>query len=155
MRYAFRLALVGLLVGSSVFADSVSSSIGSIPGDGKAHPINWDARQDTPYHGNYFNEHHRQAVLSYYWQELRSGSCPPGLAHTHDGCVPPTQNTKWRIGRPLPDDAIAYELHAELALQLPLPKAGYRYVRVETAVLLVQSGAIVVDAIDNSRPLDS
>ena len=76
--------------------------------------------------------------------------CPPGLAKKNNGCMPPGQAKKWRLGRPLPHDVIYYDVPPPLVLQLGAPPAGHRYVRVAGDILLITAGtAMVVAAIQD------
>jgi Ni/Co efflux regulator RcnB len=156
MRYAFALIFAGLLSAPSVFADSLSSSTAGGVGDRKAREFNVDAQAANTYRARHFSDRHRRAVFTYYWQEFHRGSCPPGLTRNSSGCTSPIRIRKWRIGRPLPRDVIAYELPAELAAHLPLPESGSRYVRVEADILLIGlRNGVVVDAIEDSRGVAS
>jgi len=47
----------------------------------------------------YFDDDKRDHVRSYYEEDFRRGHCPPGLAKKHNGCMPPGQAKKWRMGR--------------------------------------------------------
>lgn len=96
----------------------------------------------------HFEERDRTIVREYYTSEFRSGHCPPGLAKKNNGCMPPGQAKKWRIGRPLPRDVVFYDLPAELVVRIGAPPAGHRYVRVAADVLLIAIGTgMVIDAI--------
>jgi hypothetical protein len=88
-------------------------------------------------------------VRDYYSEQVRAGRCPPGLAKKNNGCLPPGQAKKWRVGQPLPRDLVYYELPSQVVVQLgPLP--GYRYVRVASDILLIAVGTgLVVDAIED------
>ena len=98
----------------------------------------------------YFEDRHRTIVHDYYFDQFLSGNCPPGLLKKHNGCMPPGQARKWEIGRPLPRDVIYYDLPTSILTQLGPPRAGYRYARVATDILLIQLGTgMVVDAIRN------
>ena len=78
----------------------------------------------------------------------RSGHCPPGLAKKNNGCMPPGQAKKWRIGQALPRDVIYYELPPAVVVRIGTPPAGHRYVRVAADILLIAIGTgMVVDAI--------
>ncbi len=64
--------------------------------------------------------------------------------------MPPGQAKKWRTGRPLPRDVIYYDVPQRLVVQLGVPPAGHKYVRVASDILLIAVGtAMVVDAIDD------
>ena len=100
--------------------------------------------------GRHFGEEQRVIVYDYYGESFRSGRCPPGLAKKNNGCMPPGQAKKWRVGRPLPHDVIYYEPPRELIVRLGPPPAGHRYVRVAADILLITVGsAMVVDAIQD------
>ena len=100
--------------------------------------------------GRHFEDRHREIVREYYTEQFRSGRCPPGLAKKHNGCMPPGQAKKWQLGRPLPRDVIYYSVPQPLVMQIGVPPAGYRYVRVATDILLIAAGTgMVVDAIQD------
>ena len=83
----------------------------------------------------------------YYREQYRGGHCPPGLAKKNNGCMPPGQTKKWRVGYPLPRDVIYYEVPSALVVQIGRPPTGYRYVRVASDLLLIALGTgMVVDA---------
>jgi Ni/Co efflux regulator RcnB len=89
-------------------------------------------------------------VHEYYGEALRSGHCPPGLAKKNNGCMPPGQAKKWRVGRPLPRDVVYYQVPQDLVVRLGPPPSGHRYVRVGSDILLLTTNqAIVVDALQN------
>ena len=93
-------------------------------------------------------ERHRVVVHDYFVHEHRAGRCPPGLAKKNNGCMPPGQAKKWRIGQPLPREVIYYDLPPALIVQIGAPPPGYRYVRVAADILLIAVGTgLVVEAI--------
>ena len=101
-------------------------------------------------HAKHFNHEKRVHVLSYYDEEFRSGSCPPGLAKKRNGCMPPGQAKKWRMGQPLARDVVVYEVPAPLVVRIGAPPPGYRYVRVGSDILLIAVGSrVVADVIVN------
>ena len=101
-------------------------------------------------HGGHFGDAQRGVVHDYYDARFRGGHCPPGLAKKNNGCMPPGQAKKWRIGRPLPHDVVYYEVPRDLVVQLGQPPAGHKYVRVAADILLITVGsAMVVDAIQD------
>lgn len=110
-----------------------------------------DTRQgDDMTRHTYFSTQHRDVIQKYYVDQYRSGKCPPGLAKKHNGCMPPGQAKKWRLGHPLPRDVIYYDLPHSVTLQLGIPPAGHRFVRVASDVLMIAVGSgLVVDAIDD------
>ncbi|MDH3411811.1 MAG: hypothetical protein OEM98_04920 [Gammaproteobacteria bacterium] len=95
-----------------------------------------------------FDENDRVIVHEYFAQDFRGGHCPPGLAKKRNGCLPPGQARKWRIGQPLPRDVMIYDLPPELVVKIGLPPLGYKYVRVASDILLIAVGtSMVADAI--------
>src|SRR6185295_20398093 len=66
----------------------------------------------------HFDEDRRGYVRSYYEDEFRGGHCPPGLAKKHNGCMPPGQAKKWRMGQPLPRDVVIYDLPPALVVKI-------------------------------------
>lgn len=98
----------------------------------------------------HFEGRHRVAIHDYYDNQFRSGRCPPGLAKKHNGCMPPGQAKKWQVGHQLPHDVVYYSVPQALVLQLGVPPAGYRYVRVASDILMLAIGTrMVVDSIQN------
>lgn len=110
-----------------------------------------DARQSESMHGHtYFSVQHRDVIRNYYADQYRSGKCPPGLAKKKNGCMPPGQAKTWRIGQPLPRDVIFYDLPHSVTVQLGIPPAGNRFVRVASDILLIAVGSgMVIDAIED------
>lgn len=107
------------------------------PGDGAGVSIHFDSR-------------HRTAVRDYYADQFRAGHCPPGLAKKRNGCMPPGQARKWKLGQPLSSAVVYYDLPPAVVVHLGPPPAGHRYVRVATDILLIAIGtSMVVDAIED------
>lgn len=97
-----------------------------------------------------FDDRQRNYIRSYYGEQFHSGKCPPGLAKKNNGCMPPGQAKKWRIGHPLPRDVVYYDLPASVIVQLGAPPAGHKYVRAAADILLIAVGtSMVVDAIED------
>jgi|SRR5215472_7852928 len=96
--------------------------------------------------GNHFQDRDRVAVHNYFAELERGGQCPPGLAKKHNGCMPPGQAKRWQIGAPLPAGVVYYSLPPALVVQLTPPPAGYRYVRVDSDILMVGIGTSMVAA---------
>ncbi len=97
-----------------------------------------------------FDDRRRMAVRDYYAREYRRGRCPPGLARKHNGCTPPGQARKWNVGQRLPRDVVRYDLPPSLVVQIGVPPAGYRYVRVASDILMIAAGTnMVVDAVND------
>ena len=90
------------------------------------------------------------AVQGYYADSGRHGGCPPGLAKKRNGCMPPGQAKRWRIGATLPPDVVLYNLPPQLVVQLTPPPLGYRYVRVASDILMIAAGTgMVASAIED------
>ena len=97
-----------------------------------------------------FSDGDRRFIHDYYSTQISAGHCPPGLAKKNNGCLPPGQAKKWRVGYPLPGDLRRYPLPPEVLIRLPLPPAGHEFVRVASDILLIAVGsAMVVDAIED------
>ena len=80
----------------------------------------------------------------------QSGHCPKGLAKKHNGCMPPGQAKKWAIGRPLPRDVVYYDLPSAILSNIGSPPSGYRFVRVASDILMINTGTrMVMDAIND------
>ena len=100
--------------------------------------------------GGYFGAPQRGVVQEYYGKQYRAGKCPPGLAKKNNGCLPPGQAKKWAIGQPLPRDVVYYPVPRAVVLQLGVPPAGHKYVRVAADILLIAVGTgLIVDAIQD------
>ncbi|MDP2416073.1 MAG: hypothetical protein U1D25_03050 [Hydrogenophaga sp.] len=104
--------------------------------------------------GSYFGEPQRQALRDHYQPQFKAGKCPPGLAKKGNGCLPPGQAKKWRVGRPLPSDVIYHAVPRSVSVQIGLPPAGHKYVRVAADILLIAIGTgMVIDAIEDLNSL--
>ena len=101
--------------------------------------------------GGYFSDQQRQVVHTTYSQEYGGGSarkCPPGLAKKNNGCMPPGQAKKYRLGQPLSSEVVYYPVPQPVLVQLPPAPAGHKYVRVAADILLIAVGSsMVIDAI--------
>lgn len=98
----------------------------------------------------FFTQAHRGIVRDYYADAFQRNNCPPGLAKKHNGCLPPGQAKRWSVGHPLPHDVVYYELPDHLLRQIGYPPHGYRFVRVDSDILLLAIGTgLVVDALTN------
>ena len=96
----------------------------------------------------HFDDDKRANVRGYYEEEFRDGHCPPGLAKKHNGCMPPGQAKKWRMGRPLAQNVVFYDVPPALVVRIGEPPSGYKYVRVASDILMIAIGTrMVVDAI--------
>lgn len=100
--------------------------------------------------GGYFGDQQRVVVREYYGKQYRAGRCPPGLAKKNNGCMPPGQAKKWVVGQPLSRDVVYYPVPQSVVIQLGIPPAGYKYVRVAGDILLIAVGtSMIVDAIQD------
>lgn len=163
MKYAFALAIGAILAAGPVMAEKPSWAGASKGGkDGRVERRDehrGEHRDDgakSRHDGHsaampgHFEQRHREVVRVYYTEQFRGGRCPPGLAKKHNGCLPPGQAKKWRVGRPLPREVIYYEVPPPLVVQIGVPPRGYRYVRVATDILLIAIGTgMVIDAIED------
>jgi len=96
----------------------------------------------------HFDNDKRTYIRTYYDDEFRRGHCPPGLAKKNNGCMPPGQAKKWRMGQPLPRDVVIYDVPPSLVIRIGTPPPGYKYVRVASDILLIAIGSrMVADAI--------
>ena len=142
---ALAAALSGALSGTAL-ADRDDDHGGKGKGKGKGHQ---NQQGDQGNHDRkHFEDRNRVVVREYYVKEYKSGHCPPGLAKKHNGCMPPGQAKKWKVGKPLPREVVYYELPPPLIAQIGPPPSGYRYVRVAGDILMIAIGtSMVVDAI--------
>ena len=146
--------LVAVVAAAPAFADKPSWA-----GGGKKHERSQgrdhddDRGRDSERHGargSHFGGRQVTVVREYYGHELNAGHCPPGLAKKRNGCLPPGQAKKWRMGQPLPRGVVYYDLPPALVVELGRPPAGHKYVRVAADILLIAVGtSMVVDAIDD------
>lgn len=109
-----------------------------------------ESRDRHEEHDRHFGATQRTVITTYYNNEYRKGRCPPGLAKKHNGCMPPGQARQWTVGSPLPREVVYYDLPQPVRVQIGTPPAGYRYVRVDSDILLIAMGTrMVVDGIQN------
>ena len=150
LNYILASALAATLMAGPVWADKPSWA-GEGKGKGKSEGRNDDREheRDRDEHGKkHFGDRHHDEIRDYYDREYHAGRCPPGLAKKHNGCMPPGQERKWAVGRPLPRDVEIYELPPPLVVKIGPPPAGTRYVRVASDILVIAVGtSMVVDAI--------
>ena len=143
-RIALACAIAASLAAHPALADKPEWA-----GGGKGKGKGWERDRDHDRRGH-FEDRHRVVVREYYVKEYQSGHCPPGLAKKHNGCMPPGQAKKWRIGRPLPREVVYYDVPPALVVQIGVPPPGYRYVRVASDILMIAVGTgLVVDAIND------
>lgn len=100
--------------------------------------------------GMYFGAPQRQVLYDYYRPQFHGAKCPPGLAKKGNGCLPPGQARKWRVGYPLPQNVVYYAVPNEVSVRIGVPPPGYRYVRVAADILMIAVGTgMVIDAVDD------
>lgn len=157
---ALAFLIAGILAAGSALADKPAWAGGGDKQEkgkkGKGHEKGRDIDSDRDRDrrgsrgGKHFDDQHRVFVREYYGEQFRVGKCPPGLAKKRNGCMPPGQAKKWRIGRPLPRDVIFYDLPPAVVVKLGQPPAGHRFVRVAADILLIAVGTgMVLDAIED------
>ena len=90
----------------------------------------------------------RDAAYAYYRDEIAAGRCPAGLAKKNNVCaasVPAKQ--AWKLDQPLPDGVAGEALPAALIAKLSPSPAGYQYLRIDNAILIVGLGTRSVAAL--------
>jgi hypothetical protein len=93
-------------------------------------------------------ERDRNAVYTYYRDEIAAGRCPAGLVKKNNVCaasVPAKQ--AWKLDQPLPDGVAGEPLPAALIAKLSPSPAGYQYLRVDNVILIVGVGTRSVAAL--------
>lgn len=89
-----------------------------------------------------------RAVIYRYMEDRYKKDCPPGLAKKHNGCLPPGQAKKYAVGDRLPDDVVFYPVPRDILDHLHPAPSGYKYVRVDTDVLLIgEASKKIIDAV--------
>lgn len=156
MKCALALVVGGILAAGPVMADKPAwAGKGKDRDEQKGERRDDDGKSRRDRGGpsaerGHFEERHSVIVRDYYAEQFRGGRCPPGLAKKHNGCMPPGQAKKWRVGQPLPRDVVYYEVPQPLVVQIGPPPPGYRYVRVASDILMIAVGTrMVVDAIQD------
>jgi Ni/Co efflux regulator RcnB len=147
--------MLGTFAGTPGFADKPDWAGGKgagKPGHGNERPDQRraDSSGRDPATGFRFSDRHRSASRDYFHQHYSATRCPPGLAKKNNGCMPPGLARKWSMGQPLPREVIFHDLPPELVDQFGTPPSGYRYVRVDSDILLIELGTrIVLDVIES------
>jgi Ni/Co efflux regulator RcnB len=141
-----------LLVAALALGLGAAPAFAEKGGEGKGKGHNKDKGQEVEKHKEvhkvYFTDSHRGYVTNYYHEEFRGGRCPPGLAKKHNGCMPPGQAKKWRVGAPIPSGVVVYDVPPQLVVRLGPPPSGQKYIRVGADILLISVGSrVVIDAI--------
>lgn len=150
LKCALALALAGLLAAGPVMADKPSWAGKGGKGEHGERERDDDDRGERHRDGKrgHFKHEQRKAIHDYYDAEFRRGHCPPGLAKKHNGCMPPGQAKKWKIGQPLPREVVFEVVPPPLVIKIGAPPSGYKYVRVASDILMIAVGTSkVVDAI--------
>ena len=109
-------------------------------------------RRDDEHEGRhgYFNDERRTIVHNYFAGEYKKGHCPPGLAKKNNGCRPPGQVKAWVKGKPLPKEVEVYELPHSVVVEIGMPPAGQKLVRVGTDILLISVGTgLILEALED------
>lgn len=89
-----------------------------------------------------------RVVIREYVADHYKSHCPPGLAKKHNGCLPPGQAKKYRVGHALPDTVEWREVPQPLLVRLHPVPAGYQYVMVDKDVLLIsEASKKIIDAV--------
>ena len=102
----------------------------------------------------YFHNAHRDVIRAYYGDAIERGHCPPGLAKKHNGCLPPGQAKKWRLGHPLPHDVVYHDLPQELLDKLADTPEDYKLIRVGADILKIAIGTrLVLEALEDLADL--
>jgi hypothetical protein len=93
-------------------------------------------------------ERDRNAVYTYYREEVAAGRCPAGLVKKNNVCgasAPAKQ--AWKMDQPLPDGVAGEALPAALIAKLSPSPAGHQYLRVDNDILIVSLGTRSVAAL--------
>ena len=136
-------ALSGLLL-------AAGPALAAEHGKGRDRGHGGDRNEHAEQHRGKFGARERLAVHEFYAREFRPEHCPPGLAKKHNGCLPPGQARKWRVGHPLPRDVVVQAVPPALVVKIGPPPPGYRYARVANDILMLATGTgMVVDAIQD------
>jgi len=152
------LAIAGILASGPVMADKGgkherddqrNEQRDNRDGDGRKSKDDHD--RHSPERNRHFEERQQVLVREYYVEHYRDARhCPPGLAKKHNGCMPPGQAKKWKVGHPLPREVIFYDVPPPLVIRIGPPPSGHRYVRVAGDILMIAIGTgMVVDAIND------
>jgi hypothetical protein len=93
-------------------------------------------------------ERDRNAVYTYYREEVAAGRCPAGLVKKNNACgAPAPAKQAWKLDQPLPDGVVGEALPAALIAKLSPSPAGHQYLRVDNDILIVSLGARSVAAL--------
>jgi hypothetical protein len=93
-------------------------------------------------------ERDRNAVYTYYREEVAAGRCPAGLVKKNNACgAPAPAKQAWKLDQPLPGGVAGEALPAALIAKLSPSPAGHQYLRVDNDILIVSLGARNVAAL--------
>jgi hypothetical protein len=93
-------------------------------------------------------ERDRNAVYTYYRDEVTTGRCPAGLVKKNNACgAPAPAKQVWKLDQPLPEGVMGEALPAALIAKLSPSPAGHQYLRVDNDILIVSLGARSVAAL--------
>jgi hypothetical protein len=93
-------------------------------------------------------ERDRNAVYTYYREEVAAGRCPAGLVKKNNACAASAPAKQaWKMDQPLPDGVAGDALPAALIAKLSPSPAGYQYLRVDNDILIVGVGTRSVAAL--------
>ena len=99
-------------------------------------------------------ERDRNAVYTYYRDEVAAGRCPAGLVKKNNACGAPAQAKQvWKLDQPLPGGVAGEALPPALIAKISPSPAGHQYLRVDNDILIVSLGArnVVALVADLSR----
>jgi len=141
-----KYAVLGAVLSASLIATALPAFAEPGKGHGKGKHKNEIARLEDNLRSVHFGDDDRERIQEFIvLQERRD--CPPGLAKKGNGCLPPGQAKKYRVGEVLRVDYPQTIWHALADLISPAPK-GFRYERVDHDVLLIDNNSNrVVDVV--------
>ena len=141
-----RPVLIALLLIASLAPVSLALAQNTKPPAKAAAP----AAQDSPLPtlSMVVPERDRNAVYTYYRDEVAAGRCPAGLVKKNNACgAPAAAKQAWKLDQPLPEGAKGEALPAALIAKLSPSPAGHQHLRVDNDILIVSLGARNVAAL--------
>ncbi len=97
--------------------------------------------------GRYFNDRDRAFADFYLADAYRNGPCPADLKSSSKGCKSHNPLKKWKIGQSLSHDISFYDVPPTLIEGIGQPPPGFRYIRIDSDILLINIDTrIVMDA---------
>ena len=151
-QFTLKMAFVALLAfGYTGTAISTQALADNGHGRGHAKHQKDDDRDDHDRRDNLatiiIGSHDRDEIRNYLQQDYQR-HCPPGLAKKHNGCLPPGQAKKYRLGHSLPKGVNYQPLPDSLLGLLSQPPEGYHYAKVDNDVVLMsEAGKKIIDAV--------